>query len=133
MVERPQTMQAFTWQENLIGVAKFINACLHKTTFDQPGGGWKRCNLIGAWALLMRQYGRVQCLALLSLMSRVFEACDPLTASYGCEIWGHQPFQQQSRILRKTLIINHLRVLKEITGVRGRCIPTSGLHVMVSG
>ncbi len=23
-------MQAFMWQEDLIGVAKFINACLHK-------------------------------------------------------------------------------------------------------
>ena len=34
-------MQAFMWQEGLIGVARFINACLHKTfegqTSDQPG------------------------------------------------------------------------------------------------
>ena len=33
-------MQAFMWQEDLTGVAKFINACLHKTlegqTSDQP-------------------------------------------------------------------------------------------------
>ena len=26
----PQTMQAFMWQEDLIGVAKFVTACLRK-------------------------------------------------------------------------------------------------------
>ena len=39
-------MQAFIWQDNLIGVAsaKYANACLHKVnlfegqTSDQPGG-----------------------------------------------------------------------------------------------
>ncbi len=42
--EGPQTMQAFMWQEDLIGVAKFVTACLRKMnpsyegqTSDQPG------------------------------------------------------------------------------------------------
>ena len=26
----PQTMQAFMWQDDLIGVVKFVNACLQK-------------------------------------------------------------------------------------------------------
>ena len=37
-------MQAFMWQDDLIGVAKFVNACLRKMnpsfegpTSDQPG------------------------------------------------------------------------------------------------
>ena len=34
-------MQAFMWQEDLIGIVRFINACLHKMnpmgqTSDQP-------------------------------------------------------------------------------------------------
>ncbi len=33
LFEGPQTMQAFMWQEDLIGVARFINACSHE---DQP-------------------------------------------------------------------------------------------------
>ena len=39
----PQTMLAFMWQDDLIGVAKFVNACLQKMnpsegrTSDQPG------------------------------------------------------------------------------------------------
>ena len=39
----PQTTQAFMWQDNKIGVAKFINACLQKMNpcegqpSDQPG------------------------------------------------------------------------------------------------
>ena len=76
-------------------------------------------NMFGAWALLKRQYGRLQCLASVGLMFRVYEACVPSTASYGCEIWGFQPFPQQYRILGKSLITSHLQMLKEITGVRG--------------
>ena len=44
LFEGPQTMQAFMWQEDLIGVAKFVTACLRKMnpsyegqTSDQPG------------------------------------------------------------------------------------------------
>ena len=42
LFEGPQTMQAFMWQEDLIGIVRFINACLHKMnpmglTSDQPG------------------------------------------------------------------------------------------------
>ena len=76
-------------------------------------------NMFGAWALLKRQYGRLQCLASVGLMFRVYEACVPPTAAYGCEIWGFQQLPQQFRILRKDLVTSHLRMLKEITGVRG--------------
>ena len=44
LFEGPQTMQAFMWQEDLIGVAKFVTACLRKMNpsyegqpSDQPG------------------------------------------------------------------------------------------------
>ena len=43
LFQGPQTMLAFMWQDDLIGVAKFVNACLHKMnpsegqTSDQPG------------------------------------------------------------------------------------------------
>ena len=42
LFEGPQTMQAVMWQEDLIGIVRFINACLHKMnsmgqTSDQPG------------------------------------------------------------------------------------------------
>ncbi len=30
LFEGPQTMQAFMWQEDLIGIVRFVNACLHK-------------------------------------------------------------------------------------------------------
>ena len=32
-----QAMQAFMWQEDLIGIAKFINACLHKMKPSSEG------------------------------------------------------------------------------------------------
>jgi len=44
LFEGPQTMQAFMRQRNLIGVAKFVNACMNKLNpslqgqaSDQPG------------------------------------------------------------------------------------------------
>ncbi len=40
--EGPQTMQAFMWQDDLIGVAKYVNACVLQMNHqgqasDQPG------------------------------------------------------------------------------------------------
>ena len=42
LFEGPKTMQAFMWPEDLIGIVRFINACLHEMnpmgqTSDQPG------------------------------------------------------------------------------------------------
>ena len=56
--------------------------------------------MFAAWALLKRQYGRLQCLASVGLMFRAYEACVPLAAAYGCEIWGFQRFPQQYNTLR---------------------------------
>ena len=75
--------------------------------------------MFGAWALLKRQYGRLQCLASVGLMFRVYEACVPPTAAYACEIWGFQQIPQQYGALRLELATSHLQMLKEITGVRG--------------
>ena len=35
LFEGPQTMQALMWQEDLMGIVKFMNACLHR---DEPNG-----------------------------------------------------------------------------------------------
>ena len=43
LFQGPETMQAFMWQDDLIGVAKFVNMCLHRilelggSASDQPG------------------------------------------------------------------------------------------------
>ncbi len=41
LFQGPRTMQAFMWQDDKIGIARFISACLRKTregqTSDQPG------------------------------------------------------------------------------------------------
>ena len=34
----PETMQAFMWQDDLIGVAKFVNVCLKKVNPPLLGG-----------------------------------------------------------------------------------------------
>ena len=51
-------------------------------------------NMFAAWALLKRQYGRLQCLAAAGLMFWVYETCVPPTAAYACDIWGFQQLPQ---------------------------------------
>ena len=75
-------------------------------------------NMFGAWALIKRQYGRLQCLASVGLMLTAYEGCVPPTAAYGCEVWGFQQFPQQYSALRLELATSHLQMLKEIAGVR---------------
>ena len=43
-------------------------------------------NMCAAWALLKRQYGRLQCLSSIGLLSKRYIACVPRTASHDCEI-----------------------------------------------
>ena len=86
--------------------------------------------MIGAWALLKRQYGYLQCLASVGLIFRVYVACVPQgshrghtlhtpSAAYACEFWGCQCLPQRYGVLGLELGTSHLQMLKEVTGVRG--------------
>ena len=77
----------------------------------------RRC--LGPGPYSSARYGRLQCLASVGLLFRVYKACVPPTAAYGCEIWGFQQFPQRFSALRQELVTSHLQMLKEITGVRG--------------
>ena len=44
-------------------------------------------NMCAAWALLKRQYGRLQCLSSVGLLE-LYMVYVPGTASYGCGVWG---------------------------------------------
>ena len=74
--------------------------------------------MFAAWALLKRQYGRLQCLSSLGLMFRVYEACVPPAAAYACEISAFQRFSRAFSTSKLDLATSHLQLLKEITGVR---------------
>ena len=86
----PEPLQWTCGGEQLQIVAEFKYLGIH---FDAMHGmavtfpSLKK-NTFGAWALLKRQYGRLQCLASVGVMMRVYEACVPPSAAYACEIWG---------------------------------------------
>ena len=82
-----------------------------------------KSNMSAAWALLKRQYGRLQCLSSVGLLFRLYRVCVPSTASYGCEIWGFSRLPASAATARQQLSQSHLHMLKEISGVR-KCTPT---------
>lgn len=49
-----------------------------------------------AWALLKRQYGRLECLSSVGLLFRVACPIVPSAASYGCEVCGAYQLPRQS-------------------------------------
>ena len=82
-----------------------------------------KTKMCAAWALLKRQYGRLQCLSSVGLLFRLYMVCVPSTASYGCEIWGLPRLPTAAAAARQQLSQSYLHMLREISGVR-RCTPT---------
>ena len=81
----------------------------------------------GAWAQLRQQYGKLQCSMSAGLLLRLYDACVPPTASYGCEVWGLRSLLVgDSRRGWAALASSHLRILNDIAGV-----PTS-VHAAIS-
>ena len=76
-------------------------------------------NMWAAWAMLKRQYGRLQCLSSVGLLFRLYTACVPPTACYGAEVWGPYPFPGVVTAARQGLAKIHLQILRELSGVRG--------------
>ena len=72
-----------------------------------------------AWALLKRQYGRLQCLSSMGLLFRLYKACVPPTGSYGCEVWSPYQLSGEAAAARRALDKIHLQILRELSGVRG--------------
>ena len=71
--------------------------------------------MFASWALLKRQYGRLQCLSSVGLMFRLCTTVVQSTACYGCEVWGAATFAAKER---EDLMKGYLQILREITGVR---------------
>ena len=104
-------------QLKYLGVIFTAHTCISLTF-----GPLKR-NMSAAWALLKRQYGRLQCLSSVGLLFRLYMVCVPSTASYGCEIWGLSRLPASAATARQPLSQSHLHMVKEISGVR-KCTPT---------
>ena len=79
--------------------------------------------MCAAWALLKRQYGRLQCLSSVGLLFSLYMVCVLNTASYGCEIWDLPSLPAAAVAARQQLSQSYPHMLKEILGVR-QCPPT---------
>ena len=110
----------------IVSQIKYLGVIFTAQGDFSPTFGHLRRNMCAAWALLKRQYGRLQCLSSVGLLFRLYMACVPTTASYACEIWGPYRLTARSAAARQQLSQAHIHMLREIAGVR-RCAPTSVL------
>ena len=81
----------------------------------QPTFPALRQKIFASWALLKRQYGRLQCLSSVGLMFRLCTSVVQSTACYGSEVWRAAQFASKER---QDLVKGYLQILREITGVR---------------
>ena len=97
---------------------EYLGVTLSAESGMGPTFGKLHKNMWAAWALLQRQYGKLHCSASVWLLLRVYDVCVPPTASYGCEVWALRTFAIDARKARESLASSHLKMLRQIAGVR---------------
>ena len=102
----------------IVSQVKYLGLLFHTEAAFSPSFVDLKQKMYGAWALLQRQYGRLQCLSSVGLLPRIYMVCVPPTASYGCEVWGHYKLQSAAAASREALAKSHLHILRQISGVR---------------
>lgn len=75
-------------------------------------------NMTVAWALLRRQYAKLECPAAVGLLLDLYQACVPPTGSYGCEVWAFLPMRPLESADRARLGAAHINMLRQIVGAR---------------
>ena len=78
-----------------------------------------RQKMWGAWATLKRQFAGLRCGGSVELLLRVFRACVPPVAQYGCEVWGMMHTTAALQRQRASLNASYIQMLRSIAGVRG--------------
>ena len=104
----------------IVSQVKYPSLVFHCEAAFSPSFLNLKQKMYGAWALLQRQYGRLQCLSSVGLLFRVFMMCVPPTASYGCKAWGHYKLTAATAASREALAKSHLHILRQISGVRSK-------------
>ena len=62
------------------------------------------------------------CSTSVGLLMRLYNACSPSTASYGCEVWGMRDLPGDTRRGRDALGTWNLSILKALAGVPTCCV-----------
>ena len=102
-------------QLEVVSTFKYLGLTFHAEHDLQPTFLALKQKMFASWALLKRQYGRLQCLSSVGLMFRLCTSVVQSTACYGCEVWGAATFASKER---EDLVKGYLQILREITGVR---------------
>ena len=102
-------------QLEVVSAFKYLGLTFHAEHGLQPTFPALKQKMFASWALLKRQYGRLQCLSSVGLMFRLCTSVVQSTACYGSEVWGAAQFASKER---QDLVKGYLQILREITGVR---------------
>ena len=98
----------------IVSQVKYLGLLFRSEAAFSPSFVNLKQKMYGAWALLRRQYGRLQCLSSVGLLFSVYMVCVSPTASYSCEVWGHCKLQTATAASREALAKSHLHILRHI-------------------
>jgi hypothetical protein len=123
IISFPSTSPSIPWLCDQLPIQRLPSATYLGLTFHAKHGVSSSCayrahKMYGAWATLQRQYAGLNCGVSLGLLMRVYHACIPPVASYGCELWGLRTMPRRLAKARHNLAVGHVNILRQITGLR---------------
>ena len=74
--------------------------------------------MVAAWAVLRREYAGLRCSVSVPLLLKLYRACIPPVASYGCELWGMRRLPAEQKKQASLMGKKHDQILCSITGLR---------------
>ena len=104
----------------IVSQVKYLGLVFHCEAAYSPSFVNLKQKMHGAWALLQRHNGRLQCLSSVGLLFRIYMVCVPPTTSYGCEVWGHYKLTAATATSRGALAKSQLHIVRQISGVRSK-------------
>ena len=80
-----------------VSASKYSGLIFHAEHGLQPTFPALKQTMIASWALLKRQYWRLQCHSSAGLMFRLCASVVQSTACHGCDVWGAATFVTKER------------------------------------
>ena len=101
-----------------VSQARYLGLVFDEKHGSAPSCQARRFKLLGAWAVLQRQYAGLRCSLSLQLIVQLYNACVLPTGSYGAEVWAFQRMCAGHARVRQNIEFLRLLHLCQLAGLR---------------